>query len=109
MPSVLGILETALYVKDVQRAAAFYRRLFGFTTLLDSERLIALDEDENGEAKLMDEIRLLAYVKQWGQGRVFYVSVGHLPKDLQAPQVTRLVGQGLAWAARNHRNEELLR
>jgi catechol 2,3-dioxygenase-like lactoylglutathione lyase family enzyme len=43
VPSVLGILETALYVKDVQRAAAFYRRLFGFTTLLDSERLIALD------------------------------------------------------------------
>ena len=48
----------------------------------------------------------VAYVKNWGEGRVFYVSVGHLPKDLQAPQVTRLVRQGLAWAARNHRNEE---
>jgi catechol 2,3-dioxygenase-like lactoylglutathione lyase family enzyme len=43
VPSVHGILETALYVKDVQKAAAFYRRLFGFATLLDSERLIALD------------------------------------------------------------------
>jgi catechol 2,3-dioxygenase-like lactoylglutathione lyase family enzyme len=43
MPSVHGILETALYVRDVEKAAAFYRRLFGFATLLDSERLIALD------------------------------------------------------------------
>lgn len=38
-----GVLETALYVADVQRAAAFYRRLFGFPTLLESERLIALN------------------------------------------------------------------
>jgi type 1 glutamine amidotransferase len=51
----------------------------------------------------------VAYVKNWGDGRVFYVSVGHLPNDLQAPQVTRLLRQGLAWAARNHRNEESLR
>jgi catechol 2,3-dioxygenase-like lactoylglutathione lyase family enzyme len=38
-----GILETALYVSDITRAAEFYRCLFGFTTLLESERLIALD------------------------------------------------------------------
>ncbi|WP_165235790.1 VOC family protein [Aquisphaera insulae] len=38
-----GILETALYVSDVKQAAEFYRRLFGFPTLLESERLIALD------------------------------------------------------------------
>jgi catechol 2,3-dioxygenase-like lactoylglutathione lyase family enzyme len=38
-----GILETALYVSDIPRAAEFYRRLFGFPTLLESERLIALD------------------------------------------------------------------
>ena len=43
MPSVNGILETALYVSDVAKAAAFYRRLFGFAALLESERLIALD------------------------------------------------------------------
>ncbi len=38
-----GILETALYVTDVKRTAEFYRRLFGFGILLESERLIALD------------------------------------------------------------------
>lgn len=37
-----GILETSLYVDDVPRAADFYRGLFGFETLLESERLVAL-------------------------------------------------------------------
>jgi catechol 2,3-dioxygenase-like lactoylglutathione lyase family enzyme len=43
MPTVHGILETALYVADVQKSAAFYRRVFGFQPLLESDRLIALD------------------------------------------------------------------
>lgn len=43
MPDVHGILETALYVGDLPAAAEFYRRLFGFRTLLESDRLIALD------------------------------------------------------------------
>ncbi len=46
----------------------------------------------------------VAYVKNWGKGRVFYQSIGHLPKDLQDPEVTRLTRQGLAWAARNTDN-----
>src|SRR5262245_27963025 len=40
---VEGILETALYVSDPAMTAAFYRRLFGFGTLLESDRLVALD------------------------------------------------------------------
>ena len=43
MPTIHGLLETALYVTDVSRAAGFYQQLFGFETLLESERLIALD------------------------------------------------------------------
>lgn len=43
MPRVHGILETALYVSNAQQAADFYRRLFGFATLLESDRLIALN------------------------------------------------------------------
>src|SRR6185295_5352557 len=40
---VSGILETALSVADPTESAAFYKRLFGFDTLLDTERLIALN------------------------------------------------------------------
>lgn len=43
MPNVHGILETALSVRDIQKSSEFYRRLFGFHTLLESDRLIALD------------------------------------------------------------------
>jgi catechol 2,3-dioxygenase-like lactoylglutathione lyase family enzyme len=43
MPSVQGILETTHYVKDLPGAAGFYRQLFKFSTILESERLIALD------------------------------------------------------------------
>jgi catechol 2,3-dioxygenase-like lactoylglutathione lyase family enzyme len=42
-PQVRGILETALYVKELRRSAKFYQRVFGFPVLLESERLIALD------------------------------------------------------------------
>ena len=38
-----GILETALYVSDIKRAAEFYCRLFGFPALLESDRIVALD------------------------------------------------------------------
>jgi catechol 2,3-dioxygenase-like lactoylglutathione lyase family enzyme len=38
-----GILETALYVSDLDRSAAFYARVFGFETIADdSPRMRAL-------------------------------------------------------------------
>jgi len=42
MPLLKGLLETALYVADLERAAKFYQRIFGFETLLQSERVRAL-------------------------------------------------------------------
>lgn len=42
-PKVNGILETAIHAADPQRTANFYRGVFDFDTLLESDRLIALD------------------------------------------------------------------
>jgi catechol 2,3-dioxygenase-like lactoylglutathione lyase family enzyme len=42
-PAVRRVLETALYVDDLARAAGFYDRLFGFPTLTRDERLCAYD------------------------------------------------------------------
>jgi catechol 2,3-dioxygenase-like lactoylglutathione lyase family enzyme len=42
-PAVEGVLETAVYARDLARTAAFYRRLFAFPTLLESPRLVAFD------------------------------------------------------------------
>jgi catechol 2,3-dioxygenase-like lactoylglutathione lyase family enzyme len=42
MPSLTGILETALYVSDPGRSLAFYEGLFGFQPVGAGERLTAL-------------------------------------------------------------------
>jgi catechol 2,3-dioxygenase-like lactoylglutathione lyase family enzyme len=42
MPSLTGILETALYVSDVHRSREFYEALFGFQAVGEGERLTAL-------------------------------------------------------------------
>jgi catechol 2,3-dioxygenase-like lactoylglutathione lyase family enzyme len=39
---VQGVLESSLYCDDLQASAAFYRRLFGFETLFEDDRLCAL-------------------------------------------------------------------
>jgi catechol 2,3-dioxygenase-like lactoylglutathione lyase family enzyme len=40
--NVSGVLETAIYVSDVRRAAEFYRRIFGFELLEGDDRFCAL-------------------------------------------------------------------
>ena len=42
-PNIDRVLETALYVRDVPRAAAFYREILGLTTLFEDARLAAMD------------------------------------------------------------------
>lgn len=42
-PALSGILETALIVEDVARATLFYRELFGFDVLAQTERLSSLN------------------------------------------------------------------
>ena len=41
MPEVSGILETALHVEDVERAARFYEDIFGFKRMASDERFCA--------------------------------------------------------------------
>ena len=42
MPQVTHILEAALYVGDLDRSVAFYRRLFGWELFLRDDRMAAL-------------------------------------------------------------------
>ncbi len=38
MPAITGILETALYVKNLERAIAFYETVLGFERMVGDER-----------------------------------------------------------------------
>jgi catechol 2,3-dioxygenase-like lactoylglutathione lyase family enzyme len=42
-PALSGVLETALVVEDVARATRFYRELFGFEVMAQSDRLCSLN------------------------------------------------------------------
>ena len=40
--NVTGVLETGIYVDDVERSAEFYRRIFGFEQMVGDQRFCAL-------------------------------------------------------------------
>ena len=42
MPRIEGVLETSLYVDDLERSARFYQAVFGFEVIVTGERLCAL-------------------------------------------------------------------
>ncbi len=39
MPEILGVVETSLYVADLERAGCFYEALFGFPRMLSDDRM----------------------------------------------------------------------
>jgi catechol 2,3-dioxygenase-like lactoylglutathione lyase family enzyme len=42
IPALSGVLETSLYVDDVDRASEFYRALFGFEIMIADHRFCAM-------------------------------------------------------------------
>ncbi len=42
----------------------------------------------------------VVWKKMYGQGRVFYTSLGHVSADFKVPQALEIVKRGLLWAAR---------
>jgi catechol 2,3-dioxygenase-like lactoylglutathione lyase family enzyme len=53
-PPVNGILETALYVADLERSRAFYQRLMGFDCFLFDKRMCALGVPGGGVLLLFE-------------------------------------------------------
>ena len=42
----------------------------------------------------------VVWKRQWGQGRVFYCSLGHVAADFDVPEARELVRRGIHWAAK---------
>jgi type 1 glutamine amidotransferase len=45
----------------------------------------------------------VAWTRRWGQGRVFYSSLGHAPEELDVPEARELLRRGMDWAAGKRR------
>jgi catechol 2,3-dioxygenase-like lactoylglutathione lyase family enzyme len=55
MPKLNRVLETALYVTDLERAAAFYRDVLGLPCIHEDHRMRAFDVGGNGILLLFPE------------------------------------------------------
>ncbi|NLG50705.1 MAG: ThuA domain-containing protein [Chloroflexi bacterium] len=42
----------------------------------------------------------VVWKRMWGQGRVFYTSLGHVAKDFDVPEAREIVRRGMLWASR---------
>ena len=42
----------------------------------------------------------VVWTRPWGKGKVFYMSVGHVAKDFDVPEVPELLRRGMLWASR---------
>ena len=42
----------------------------------------------------------VAWKRRWGQGRVFYCSLGHVAQDFDVPEAREIVRRGMLWASR---------
>jgi type 1 glutamine amidotransferase len=42
----------------------------------------------------------VVWKRSWGQGRVFYSSLGHVAKDFDVPEVREIQTRGMLWASR---------
>lgn len=41
----------------------------------------------------------VTYKKRWGDGKIFYSSIGHTHKDFKIPQAKEMMRRGMLWAA----------
>jgi catechol 2,3-dioxygenase-like lactoylglutathione lyase family enzyme len=48
VPRITGLLETALYVDDMERSVAFFERVIGLRAMLRTDRLTAFDAGRSG-------------------------------------------------------------
>jgi len=46
-----------------------------------------------------DVVMPVTWIKKYGQGRVFYCSLGHRAKDFDVPEALEMMTRGMVWAA----------
>ena len=79
MPHINGILETGLYVADVERSAQFYERLFGLKRMVGDDRFCALAvTPENSGGHCLGRGVLLLF-KQGGTLQPIHLPGGVIP------------------------------
>ncbi|WP_053351541.1 ThuA domain-containing protein [Leucobacter musarum] len=97
-----GTHEVSQGVTDFQAASEQYYMN------VDPRNHVLLETTFDGEHMpwLDGQVMPQAWVKTWGEGRVFYSALGHYLEDLTVPSVERLMRQGITWAARQSGDQQ---
>lgn len=56
--------------------------------------------DQYGMPWVKGTVMPVVWKRRYGEGRVFYTSLGHVAKDLEVPEVLEIVRRGARWAAK---------
>jgi type 1 glutamine amidotransferase len=56
--------------------------------------------DQYGTPWIKGTVMPVVWKRHWGQGRVFYTSLGHVAKDFEVPEAKEILRRGMLWAAR---------
>ena len=56
--------------------------------------------DQAGQYWIKDVVMPVYWKRMWGEGRVFYGSVGHQAVDFEVPEAREIMRRGMLWAAR---------
>ncbi len=66
-----------------------------------SNRVLATTTFSGEHTPWIDQtVMPVVWKRQWGQGRVFYSSLGHVAADFDVPEAYEITRRGLLWAAR---------
>src|SRR5210317_677575 len=66
-----------------------------------SVEIIASTKFDNKYHEWIDGVEMpIAYTKKWGNGNIFYCSIGHYLKDFENVNVLKMISQGINWAVR---------
>lgn len=55
---------------------------------------------DHGVPWIAGTVMPVVWKRQWGQGRVFYSSLGHVCADFDVPQAREIMRRGMLWASR---------
>jgi uncharacterized protein len=56
--------------------------------------------EHGGTPWIAGTVMPVVWKRSWGQGRVFYSSLGHVASDFQVPEACTIMQRGMLWAAR---------
>src|ERR1700691_1529167 len=107
MPNLLGILETALYVEEFERACAFYEQVLGLNSIYRDARLCAYDVGGRGVLLLFLRGRSLETVRL--PGGTIPPDDGHGPVHIAfsvSPRRARAMGDAACRRRRRRRGPD---